>query len=101
MATISFDILNNSLCFIILLIFMICGYKITLVFLYCHDSRIYDIHGKYVPGSISHLWGRNYYTIIKQAIKDKQISLAICDKLLYELGSILNYSIIIFLEEYI
>ena len=59
---------------------------LVFLFVYLFDSRVFDEHGRRLPGPAHHLWGKNFWFIINQAKVKKQYSKTIAEIFLPEMG---------------
>ena len=81
------DWLSNSLVLTALLCGVIFGFGFTILVLHANDCRVFDAQGKYIPGPLTNLWGKNLINVLTCARKAKNVSFATCEELLYELGN--------------
>ncbi|KAJ1436138.1 cytochrome P450 [Ochromonadaceae sp. CCMP2298] len=81
------EVLANSLILTVLFCSVLLGFGVTLLTLHASDSRTFDTQGKYIPGPVSSLWGRNFNTVLAEARKNKLVSRTIWRVLLNELGN--------------
>ena len=87
MMSLANDVLSNSLILTALLCGVIFGFAFTILILHANDCRVFDAQGKYIPGPLTNLWGKNLTNVLSCARKAKKISLATCEELLNELGN--------------
>jgi cytochrome P450 len=80
------EVLANSLVLSVIFCSILLGFTATLLVLHACDCRVFDSKGKYVPGPISHLWGKSVILVLYKALITRQLSTVLRDVILNELG---------------
>lgn len=76
----------NPYVLLILFISVLIGFSCAIGFFHLLDSRVFDENGKQLPGPSHHLWGKNYLSVLLQALRTKQFSKVISEDFLVEIG---------------
>ena len=79
-------LLSSSYLLTILFCSVLFGFGVTLLTLHAYDCRVFDRHGRQIPGPTTNLWGKNLNTVLSAARKKKEVSKALKDVLLNEIG---------------
>lgn len=70
----------------IALLCTVISFLLTIFLLYLLDCRVYDEHGKQLPGPSHHLWGKNYLYIWQLGRLTQQYSKAVAEIFLRDVG---------------